>query len=217
MKLSQSPARPAIRWEEVPCPLCGHPDSHPCIEAIDPAPRQEPGLVFGVVQCRMCQMRFTNPRPDRDSIGHFYPEDYKPHRRPTQLRYAQQKSIWARWTGRDCPERQGLLPWPEPGRLLDFGCGGGSFLERMAAQGWDVTGLDAAVGAVQSIQSQLGLKALEGTLPHPDLRPGSFDVITMWHSLEHVHDPREILAAAYELLIPGGKLIIACPNIESLP
>jgi 2-polyprenyl-3-methyl-5-hydroxy-6-metoxy-1,4-benzoquinol methylase len=99
--------------------------------------------------------------------------------------------------------------------LLDFGCGGGSFLKRMADQGWDVVGLDAAVGAVRAVQEELGLKALVGTLPHPDLRPGSFEVITMWHSIEHVHDPVGILREAYQLLVPGGKLIVACPNIDS--
>jgi len=103
------------------------------------------------------------------------------------------------------------------GRLLDFGCGGGSFLKRMSDQGWNVTGLDAAVGAVREIQDELGLNALAGSLPHPDLHSGSFDVVTMWHSLEHVHHPLDILREAYRVLAPGGKLVVATPNIESLP
>lgn len=80
-----------------------------------------------------------------------------------------------------------------------------------------MTGLDAAVGVVQHVREQHGLTALVGTLPHSELRPGSFDVVTMWHSLEHVHRPLAILREAYRLLVPGGKLIIATPNIESLP
>jgi 2-polyprenyl-3-methyl-5-hydroxy-6-metoxy-1,4-benzoquinol methylase len=87
----------------------------------------------------------------------------------------------------------------------------------MADRGWQVTGLDAAVGAVNQVRDQHGLTALAGTLPHPDLRPGSFDVVTMWHSLEHVHQPATILRAAYELLVPGGKLVVATPNIDGLP
>ncbi|HYH64660.1 MAG TPA: class I SAM-dependent methyltransferase, partial [Urbifossiella sp.] len=52
---------------------------------------------------------------------------------------------------------------------------------------------------------------------HPDLPPCSFDVVTMWHSLEHVHRPLAVLREAFRLLVPGGKLVVACPNIESLP
>ena len=103
------------------------------------------------------------------------------------------------------------------GRLLDFGCGGGSFLVRMAEQGWKVTGLDASVGAVRLIREELGLRALVGSLPHPELEPGSFDMITMWHSLEHVHRPADILAESARLLVPGGRLIVAVPNIASWP
>jgi SAM-dependent methyltransferase len=118
--------------------------------------------------------------------------------------------------GRPCPERRGLLPWPKPGRLLDFGCGGGSYLCEMAARGWQVTGMDSSIQTVQSIREQYGFDVVAGTLPHPDLTPGSFDVITMWQSLEHVSEPLEVLRAAYELLVSGGKLIVAVPNFESL-
>jgi len=101
--------------------------------------------------------------------------------------------------------------------LLDFGCGGGSFLQRMAEQGWDVTGLDASAETVRMLRDEMGLSALEGTLPHADLEAESFDVVTMWHSLEHVHRPAEVLREAYRLLVPGGRLLVATPNIASVP
>jgi SAM-dependent methyltransferase len=85
----------------------------------------------------------------------------------------------------------------------------------MADQGWQVTGLDAAVGAVHTIRDELGLSALVGTLPHPDLQPCSFDVVTMWHSLEHVHRPLDVLREAFQLLVPGGRLVVATPNWDS--
>lgn len=209
---------PAVVWEETPCPLCGSESGSPILEAADPLPPNQTGLVFAVVRCADCGLAYTNPRPTERTIGRFYPADYHPHRRPRKMQQSRRAwPFWARLLGRPCAERRGSLPWPAPGRLLDFGCGAGRFLKTMADQGWQVTGLDAAVGAVNQVRDEHGLSALVGSLPHPDLRLGSFDVVTMWHSLEHVHKPLAILRAAYELLVPGGKLIVATPNIDSLP
>lgn len=68
----------------------------------------------------------------------------------------------------------------------------------------------------QRIRDEMGLPAFTGTLPHPDLELESFDVITMWHALEHVHEPMPVLREARQLLSPGGKLMITVPNIDSL-
>jgi 2-polyprenyl-3-methyl-5-hydroxy-6-metoxy-1,4-benzoquinol methylase len=208
-------AAPEVAWDDTPCPLCGRRDEELLLEAPDPNPGDGPSLRFAVVCCKSCGLTYTNPRPDEECIGRFYPSDYRPHRRPRKMRHAGKPSRMARWTGRSVPERDGGLPWVGQGRLLDFGCGGGNYMKRMADQGWRVTGLDAAVGAVREIQEGLGLRALVGTLPHPELTPGSFDVVTMWHSLEHVHRPLAILREAFKLLVPGGKLVVACPNLDS--
>ena len=208
----------SVAWDDSPCPLCGSDSPALVLEAPDATPTDRDGLWFAVVRCEHCSLTYTNPRPSPSTIGRFYPADYRPHRRPRKMEQARAaRPLWSRLFGRPCNERRGTLPWHGLGRLLDFGCGGGSFLKRMADQGWNVTGLDAAVGAVREIEEELGLRALAGSLPHPDLRPGTFDVVTMWHSLEHVHRPMTILREAYKLLAPGGKLIVATPNIESLP
>jgi SAM-dependent methyltransferase len=202
----------AVEWEETACLLCGSRHSSLLIEAPDCQPGTT-GLRFAVVQCHECGLCYTNPRPSPLSIGQFYPPLYRPHqRRPAPAR--------RRWLpkafGRSRKERQ-TLPWLGQGRLLDFGCGSGSYLERMAKQGWQATGLDVSPAAVARIRRDLGLPALLGSLPHPQLAPGTFDVITMWHSLEHVHEPLEVLRAAHALLAPGGRLLVAAPNIDSLP
>ena len=205
-----------IDWVDSDCPMCGRHEEEPRFEAADHTPGQgDAGKRFLVVRCRHCSTTYTNPRPGPRSIGRFYPPDYKPHRRPNKLRHSNAKpKLLARILGRS-RERKGALPWAGAGRLLDFGCGSGSYLKRMAELGWDVTGLDAAVGPVNRIQGELGLRAMVGDLPHPELRPGTFDVITMWHSLEHVQEPLTTLREAFRLLVPGGKLIVACPNIDS--
>jgi 2-polyprenyl-3-methyl-5-hydroxy-6-metoxy-1,4-benzoquinol methylase len=209
-----APLSPVIEWEEPSCLLCAARNWQPLVEARDCA-SEGTGFWFAVVQCQNCGLCFTNPRPNVETIGQFYPPSYRPHKSPSRKR----SHWWPRWLSLQQQPRKelSLLPVPGRGRLLDFGCGGGAFLEAMSRQAWQVTGLDVSTAAVQRVRTDLGLRALVGTLPHPELRPASFDVITMWHSLEHVHQPLEVLREAYRLLVPGGQLLISVPNIDSLP
>jgi SAM-dependent methyltransferase len=210
--LSRNVAAPAagpprsLEWEEVDCPLCGGRQRHILLEAADLAPGSS-GLRFAVVRCSDCGLCYTNPRPSPATIGQFYPDVYRPHRAPRPGR---------QWRSRSRKERQ-VLPWHGQGRLLDFGCGGGTYLQRMHRAGWHVLGLDVSAAAVERVRGDLGLPALVGTLPHPALEPASFDVITMLHSLEHVHDPLPVLRGAHRLLTPSGRLLVAAPNLDSLP
>ena len=157
-----------------------------------------------MVKCADCGLCFTNPRPSPESIGQFYPHTYRPHQ-TCGLRRAKTRE----------PRRYGRLGWHGEGRLLDVGCGGGEFLHRMSLAGWNVTGLDLSQEVVERIRRELGLQALAGSLPHAELTPGSFDVVTMWQSLEHFHQPLEMLEQAHKLLAPGGKLVAAVPNLDS--
>jgi SAM-dependent methyltransferase len=189
---------PAIIWDECACLLCGGASHAPLLEASDPLG----GLRFLLVKCNRCGLCFTNPRPDVASIKQFYPADYHCHhgKRP-----------------RHPPTPHGarlakLLPMHGQARLLDFGCGAGDFLRRMHSLGWNVAGLDMAVTAVARIRD---LPAFVGTLPHPLWTEACFEAITMWQSLEHVHQPLDVLHAAYRLLTTGGRLLVAAPNFDS--
>jgi len=203
----------AIEWEETACHLCGSRKWSQLVEAPDQA-AEGTGLWFAVVQCKRCGLCFTNPRPSLGCIGQFYRPEYRPHRSDNQ---SKRKNPWLGFLPPRRRRGQFEPRWHGRGRLLDFGCGAGSFLERMHERGWNVTGLDISAAAVNQIQSGLGLPVLLGSLPHPELAPESFDVITMWQSLEHVHDPHVVLRQAHDLLVAGGKLYVAVPNIDSLP
>jgi SAM-dependent methyltransferase len=163
-----------------------------------------------------CGLCYTSPRPTPAFIGAFYPESYAPYETPSPVR----RLHWRSWlsTRFGWPfEPRRALQWHGKRRLLDFGCGGGSFLHRMNRLGWRAIGLDISSVAIERVRGRLGLDALVGTLPHPELPAGGFDVLTMWHSLEHVHDPLAVLKSAHRLLAPGGRLLVAAPNIDSLP
>jgi len=204
----------AVRWEETSCPQCGRGEESLILEAPDPLPSSGTGLWFAVVRCNHCGLSYTNPRPSPESIGQFYPHDYPPHRVRRRDDARASRPIWSALFGRPCNERRGVLPWQGSGRLLDFGCGSGGFLRRMAGLGWRVTGLDAASTAARQAGD---FPVHVGSLPHPELTPGSFDIVTMWHSLEHVHQPLAVLREARRVLVPGGRIFVAVPNIESLP
>jgi SAM-dependent methyltransferase len=208
--------RPGFAWEETACLLCGRDEPATVLEAADPAPGPGGGLRFAVVRCRHCGLAYTNPRPTAATIGRFYPDDYRPHAPRGPRAISLPSLFWSRLLGRPCPERRGRLARTGGNRLLDFGCGGGSYLRRMAELGWRVAGVDASPRAVREVRGALGFEVHLGSLPHPDLPPGSFDVVTMWQSLEHVHRPLEVLRAAYELLAPGGRLVVATPSIDGL-
>jgi 2-polyprenyl-3-methyl-5-hydroxy-6-metoxy-1,4-benzoquinol methylase len=204
-----SQADPPLRWEECDCLLCGSGRWQIILEA--PAHPERADLRFAVTRCADCGLVFTNPRPTADSLGRFYPDNYAPHR-PARAKAA---GFWQRLARRLWP-RRAPIPWHGEGRLLDFGCGGGSFLARMRDCGWRVTGVDASAAAVERVRARTGLRVLAGSLPHPGLAPGGFDVVTMWHALEHVPDPKAVLRAARRLLTATGRLYVAVPNIDSL-
>jgi SAM-dependent methyltransferase len=203
--LSTQHSQPAIVWEECACLLCGSGNFSPLLEASYPR-GGDAGLHFLIVRCNRCGLCFTNPRPDLVSIKRFYPADYHSYRaKPNGTNERIRKTD---------PIRK-LLPIQGSARMLDFGCGAGDFLRRMHALGWNVTGLDMAEPAVARIRDQYGLPAQVGTLPSPLWEAACFEAITMWQSLEHVHQPLDVLHEAYRLLTAGGRLLVAAPNFDS--
>lgn len=100
------------------------------------------------------------------------------------------------------------------GRLLDVGCGNGSFLRIARSCGWSAVGVDPDPRAVAGCRAQ-GFEVLCGGIEQLAGQENRFDVITLNHVIEHLHDPVSILAGCHELLKPGGRLWLETPNIES--
>lgn len=100
-------------------------------------------------------------------------------------------------------------------RLLDLGCGNGGFLLQMQKAGWDVSGLEPDLLAVEA-GKKAGLNVNVGTLQKNSYPPDHFEAITMSHVIEHLHNPVEVLRCCHEILRPGGTLWIATPNLNSI-
>jgi SAM-dependent methyltransferase len=226
--------------ELVDCLLCGSIDHETILIAPDHLTRL--GGNFRIVRCRNCQLAFTNPRPTERARALFYPSNYAPHLEPESsgappgswrraLEHASLrhrfgyppapdaltglKSALARPVFRRRRDRQHWIPFRAPGRLLDFGCGADDFLALMRDYGWQVEGVDLFPQVVDLLRRKAGIRGHIGTLPHPDIRPGSFDAISMRHSLEHVPFPKDVLKAAAEVLRPAGIIVVGVPNFDS--
>lgn len=102
------------------------------------------------------------------------------------------------------------------GKLLDVGCGGGRFLNRMKKRGWQVEGIDFDAQAIEKAIARYGIKAHVGDLAQCALPSNSFDVITMSQTIEHLYEPNATLIESLRILKPGGLLVMTTPNANSI-
>lgn len=174
--------------------------------------------LYHLYECRRCGIIFTYPQISETEISaHYRAENYDPFMETVEPDGVVQK-IYAK-----------VKPWalnykarmvskgsPFTGKLLDIGCGTGSFLWVMLAKGFRVQGVEKDFGAAQYGREKLGLDIFIGDLADADFPAGEFQVITMWHSLEHIHRLRENMLAIRKIAAPGAKLFIALPNLTSL-
>jgi SAM-dependent methyltransferase len=179
------------------CPLCGGAARRTLFEARDLNAGVAPG-VFPVVRC-LCGMAYLASIPARPDEG--YPPSYDAHA---------ESSIPA------APSRRfDRVAGLKPGRLVDVGCGSGRDLLALRKAGWAVRGVETSGAAVRRARAA-GLDVVEGTLEEARLGPGSADLVTMFHVLEHVSDPVAVAREAGRILAPGGVLLAHLPNFGGL-
>jgi SAM-dependent methyltransferase len=100
------------------------------------------------------------------------------------------------------------------GRLLDFGCGNGTFAHHMSIAGFDTVGIEPfSLGATQTAER---LQLIRAPLEQVEGQLGSFDVITLWHVLEHLRQPVAVLRRLAAHLAPEGVIVISVPNFASV-
>jgi SAM-dependent methyltransferase len=102
----------------------------------------------------------------------------------------------------------------DSGRLLDIGCAYGFFLEE-AGRVFKSTGVDLSAHGVQEAQKR-GLDARLGTIDKMGFESESFDVVTLWDTIEHLPSPRTVLEGVFELLKPGGLLVVSTGDVDSI-
>jgi len=226
------------------CPVCGAGARELLYERLsDQVFFCAPGM-WNMYRCELCASVYLNPRPTQETIGLAYQHYFTHYEAPGFSDLNFQKKIRLilangyrnyRFGTRDFPASMlgilavslmpngralldaGMRHLPKKGtnnRLLDVGCGNGTFLLRARSAGWEVVGVDFDRMAIKMALSQ-GLDARLGGVEVIESTGERFDVITLSHVIEHVHYPVEVLKACYRLLKPGGILWLETPNIAS--
>lgn len=226
------------------CLLCGHRGKEVLYEGLGDHLLGVPGS-WTYERCLRCTLVFLDPRPTEEDIGKAY-ASYPTHSPaslpPTLLRrlrsYAKRGYLANRfgylegvgglqtllgWLFYLHPGQREYangsimyLPVRRRGRVLDVGAGAGEVLSELRSLGWEVEGVDPDAEAAQSALRNHGLKLRTGTLEAQGYPADHFDAVVTSHVIEHVHDPVGLLRECRRVLRPGGMLVLATPNAESL-
>jgi SAM-dependent methyltransferase len=194
------------------CPVCDSINIKPVFNVKD---FTVSGEYFPVIECNDCSLRFTQDIPNPDFIGPYYKsEDYISH---TNTSKGLINRLYQAVRKRTMVGKRKMIQRStgvSTGRLLDIGSGTGTFAYEMKKHGWEVIGLEPDEGA-RKVAMELYQVELQDPAKLNDLQPKSFDAITLWHVLEHVHDLHGYLNHIRKLLKPNGKLLIAVPNYKA--
>jgi len=171
--------------------------------------------LFEIWECRECTVRFTQRIPDAKGMQAYYrAESYISHTDTSKGLINRLYHIVRKKTLGDKRKLLVSATAKRNGRLLDIGAGTGAFVHYMQQSGWEAAGLepDEQARAIAASRHQVDIKPIEALATEPG---HSYDAITLWHVLEHVHDLHNYLERLKNLLKPGGRIFIAVPNYTS--
>jgi len=191
----------------IPCNLCGAVD----IEEV--GSRDRDGHPLRTTICRRCGLVWSNPRPAEDEVRRYYSReyrlDYKGHATPS-LRHTARSARGA------LNRYRSLAPFLKTGdRILDAGAGSGEVVYVLRRNGFDARGLEPDEQYARHAREQLSVPVDTGFVQDVAFPEGSFDVVTMYHALEHVEDPSRILTTIRTWLSENGMLLVEVPNVEA--
>jgi len=193
--------------ETAACPVCSHAGTPVYIQRDLLC---SVGGEFGQRHCPDCGLFFLSPRVPEEDIGRYYPASYLPYRpAPTNGLLHKLAVAW----GLPFRRRKILERFAAAGRILDVGCGNGSFLGTLQPDRWERHAMDIA----QYCQFDGDVRFHAGRFDRemPPLS-GQLDAITLWHVFEHLYNPRRALQHAAELLAEGGFLLLAIPDLQCI-
>lgn len=166
---------------------------------------------FQVDSCQDCELRFTNPRPDDDKLASYYDsEEYISHSDDDNTLVGKLYKIARSFALKR--KRKLIEKLSANKQLLDMGCGTGYFIDYCQQHGWHVDGVEPNDIARKQAEEKTSIKIKQDL---SEVEEKKFEVITLWHVLEHLPNLEQTLNQLKSLLAPGGVLIIAVPNFEA--
>lgn len=192
--------------EKINCILCNSNDYEMIMESKDFRYRLSDD-VFNVVKCLNCSLVFLNPRPEKDEMGKFYPAGYY------NSALGKFEKIFSYFLNRAKVNK--IQEHKKKGRILDIGCGNGDFLSVFSGE-WELYGIEPNPVGYDLTNQRTKVKTLNRTLTECKFPDNFFDVITLWHVLEHIYDPNEELKEIGRILKKDGILVVSVPNVNSL-
>ena len=194
------------------CPVCGSAHIERAMTCIDHYASSE---AFYLCRCQDCSFLFTQDFPVEAEIGRYYETpDYISH---SDTKKGLMNRVY-HWVRSYMLGRKARLVVREAhrkeGRLLDIGTGTGYFADAMQKRGWQVEAVERNAQARVFAKEHFNLDIKPDTALQ-DFAPGSFDVITLWHVMEHLEHLNETWDTLNKLLTEKGVLIIAVPNCSS--
>lgn len=196
------------------CPVCLNPATAPALTGTD--------LLFGTTSktftldaCSACRCLFLNPMPGDDEIAGFYPTQYWwSGAKPGLL-----KKLEAAYRRIALRGHVAFITKAAANRtaldLLDVGCGSGTLLGLMKRSGFRVIGVDFSKEAAALAETENGVQVVAGSLEDARFPAHSFDIVTLFHVMEHVTNPRNVLREVARILRPEGSVVLQVPNIDS--
>jgi SAM-dependent methyltransferase len=167
---------------------------------------------FKLIQCDHCSLLRTDPMPPESEIGAYYKsEEYLSHGAEKKGLFA---SLYRLAKNYNLSWKTNLISrLHAKASLLDYGCGTADLLSHCQARGMNVRGAEPSLEAIAHARPDV-LHLIVS--PEEELSSSrTYDVISLWHVLEHIHEPREVLLKLKAKLNSSGHLVIAVPNHAS--
>ncbi len=194
------------------CPVCGGASLNDYLQVTDFCVTNEK---FAVVRCANCTMAITQNVPNMATIGKYYSfNNYISH---TDVKDSLFHKIYHKVRNFTLWQK---LQWIKEytnvntGNLLDIGSGTGAFLKQMQSNNWQITGIEADATSRENALKINNIKALPQEEIY-NLNANTYDAITMWHVLEHVHELQDYMQQIHKALKDNGAFFIAVPNYTS--
>ena len=182
---------------EVSCNICGAENYSENVVVKD--------REYKLLKCSKCDLMYISPQPGNLKQIYNVELDFK-----NQLIQGMNKRVkYARKIFKQ------IEKYKKRGRMLEVGCGIGPFLQVGRELGWYIDGFEWSKWQVDYVKDNLGLEIVSEDFMEIDLPENSYDLIIMWHVLEHMKDPSGVLDKARRLLNKNGLLLIAIPNTDN--